>query len=396
MYNEILASRFYYKAPRENGSNSIRSYRLSLDGNKLKKEIIFNGDKQKINVYHQLNSIYCWDTTNKKFIKSNLGWVDDYLRLLRTNKATSRSLRLVFEEYFKKKKGQSTVIYHEDHKNSLTAAERKNAAFEVRAGVYINVVGSTYVYLPKSRLSSKLRLNFMGASINACSLRIMNLQLNKHLNFVKQMNRDFDCKFNLHTLYVFLVDKTSLPDGKYWMDSNCYEIDPKLKLSKKIYYDGPKKYENRNIVNFNSEKNIQIDDLGDAKKLNSSLDNIKRLIQESEKVEKTLGISQEGYFFYDDSNVIRETFISEINKKVPLIGSISYFDKVNSDDKIKLITPKNRLKFEVRGSLLLEELAFQLQPTLGNKKINLRKRDIDNFNILIIPKKSIGQKRKNG
>ena len=153
------------------------------------------------------------------------------------------------------------------------------------------------------------------------------------------------------------------------MDSNCYEIDLKLKLSKKIYYDGPKKYENQNIVDFNSEKNIQIDDLGDAKKLNSSLDNIKRLMQESEKVEKTLGISQEGYFLYGDSNIIRETFISEIKKKVPLIGSISYFDKVNSDDELKLITPKNRLKFEVKENLLLEELAFQLQPTLGNKAI---------------------------
>ena len=43
---------------------------------------------------------------------------------------------------------------------------------------------------------------------------------------------------------------------------------------------------------------------------------------------------------------------------------------------------------------MLEELAFQLQPTLGNKTKNLRKRDIDNFNTLIIPKKSIGQKRK--
>ena len=180
------------------------------------------------------------------------------------------------------------------------------------------------------------------------------------------------------------------------MESNCYEIDLKFKLSKRIYYDGSKKHENQNIINFNYEKNIQIEDLGDAKKLNSSLNNIKRLIQESEKVKIMLGISQEGYFLHDDSNIIRETFISEINKKVLLIGSISYFDEVNSDDEIKLITPKNRLKFEVKENLLLEELAFQLQPTLGNKTKNLRKRDIDNFNTLIIPNKSIGQKRKLG
>ena len=80
------------------------------------------------------------------------------------------------------------------------------------------------------------------------------------------------------------------------MDSNCDEIDLKFKLSKRIYYDGSKKYENQNI-NFNYEKNIQIEDLGDAKRLNSSLNNIKRLIQEFEKVKKNAGNISGGLFF---------------------------------------------------------------------------------------------------
>ena len=63
LYNEIFASRFYYSAPREEGS--IRSYRLTLDGNKLKKEIIFNDDRQARNVYHQLNYISSWDPVDK-------------------------------------------------------------------------------------------------------------------------------------------------------------------------------------------------------------------------------------------------------------------------------------------------------------------------------------------
>ena len=119
-YNEIFASGFQYKT---NDTNKIiRSYKLTLDGNKLKKGLFFRDDKEVRNFYHQLNSIYFWDTTNKKFIKTNSGWVDDYLRLLRTNKATGPRLRFVFEEYFKKEKGQSTIIYHEDHKSSLTEA----------------------------------------------------------------------------------------------------------------------------------------------------------------------------------------------------------------------------------------------------------------------------------
>ena len=264
LYNEIFASRFYYRAPREEGS--IRCYRLSLDGNKLKKEIIFNNDRQARSIYHQLNSIYSWDPVDKKFIKSNSGWVDDYLRFLRTNKATGQRLRFVFDEYFKKEKGQSTLIYHEDHKSSLTESEKINAIFEVRDGGYINVVGSTYIYLPLSRFYTKLRLNFIGACIDVSTLRVFNLQLAHNLSHALQINSEFDCGFNLHTFYIFLVDKHSIPNNKYWMDSNCYEIDLKLKLSKKVYYDGAKNYENKNIVAFDSKNNIEIEDFGDAKK----------------------------------------------------------------------------------------------------------------------------------
>ena len=239
LYNEIFASGFQYKT--DDTNKSIRSYKLTLDDDKLKKGLFFRDDKEVRNVYHQLNSIYCWDTINKKFIKSNSGWVDDYLRLLRTNKATGSRLRFLFEEYFKKEKGQSTIIYHEDHKSSLTETERRNAIFEVRDSGYKNVVGRTYIYLTQSQLYTKLKPNFIGACINTTSLRVLNLQLNKNLPHVKQMNRDFDCGFNLHTLDIFLIDKNSIPNNKYWMDSNCYEIDLKLKLSKKIYYDGAKK-----------------------------------------------------------------------------------------------------------------------------------------------------------
>ena len=147
-YNEIFASGFQYKTNDTN--KSIRPYKLTLDGNKLKKELFFRYDKEVRNVYHQLNSIYCWDTANKKFIKTNSGWVDNYLSLLRTNKATGPRLRFIFEEYFKKEKGQSTIIYHEDHQSSLTEAERRNTISEVRDGGYIYVVGKTYLFDPKS------------------------------------------------------------------------------------------------------------------------------------------------------------------------------------------------------------------------------------------------------
>ena len=103
-------------------------------------------------------------------------------------------------------------------------------------------------------------------------------------------------------------------------------------------------------------------------------------------MKKTVGISQEGYFPYNDTNIIKETFISELEKKVSLISSISYFDKVNSENRIELITPKNKLKFEVKENTFLGEITLQLSPTFGNKQIKLKKNDINNFAILIAPK----------
>ena len=66
LYNEIFASGFQYKT--DDTNKSIRSYKLTLDDDKLKKGLFFRDDKEVRNVYHQLNSIYCWDTINKKLL----------------------------------------------------------------------------------------------------------------------------------------------------------------------------------------------------------------------------------------------------------------------------------------------------------------------------------------
>ena len=82
LYNDIFASGLEYKEHQKK-IRSVRSYKLTLDGNKLKKGLFFKDDREVRNVYHQLNSIYHWDNVAKEFIKSNSGWVDDYLRLLK-------------------------------------------------------------------------------------------------------------------------------------------------------------------------------------------------------------------------------------------------------------------------------------------------------------------------
>ena len=63
-----------------------------------------------------------------------------------------------------------------------------------------------------------------------------------------------------------------------------------------------------------------------------------KTIKEAIKIYNNVTVSyyiNESYFLYDKSDLIKETFITAINKKVSIYGSISYFDKNNRKRNIK-------------------------------------------------------------
>ena len=80
------------------------------------------------------------------------------------------------------------------------------------------------------------------------------------------------------------------------------------------------------------------------------------------------------YFLYENQNIIKETFISEVNKMVNLIGSISYFGTTESDGRMRLINNKNKLNFNLKKSQNLSRLSFNLSPTVASQKINFKKK----------------------
>ena len=79
---------------------------------------------------------------------------------------------------------------------------------------------------------------------------------------------------------------------------------------------------------------------------------------------------------YDKSNLIKESYIAAINKKVSLYGSISYFNKKTENEILKIISPENLLKFLVNRGTVRNNLSFQLTsisgvvPTLKDKKLH--------------------------
>ena len=69
----------------------------------------------------------------------------------------------------------------------------------------------------------------------------------------------------------------------------------------------------------------------------------------------------ESYFLYNKSGLIKESYITTINKKVSLYGSTSYFDRKAENEILKLVSPENLLKFLVDKDTVRNNLNFQLE-----------------------------------
>ena len=96
----------------------------------------------------------------------------------------------------------------------------------------------------------------------------------------------------------------------------------------------------------------------------------------------------ESYFLYDKSGFIEQTFITAINKKISIYGSISYFNKKTKNCIIRIINPEEFLKFYVKKDTLKDSLSFQ-QTNISGKIPQLRDSKIYNFSLV-----RIGEKRK--
>ena len=53
----------------------------------------------------------------------------------------------------------------------------------------------------------------------------------------------------------------------------------------------------------------------------------------------------ESYFLYDKSDLIKESYITAINKKVSLYASISYFNKTKENEILKIVSPESYVNF---------------------------------------------------
>ena len=72
----------------------------------------------------------------------------------------------------------------------------------------------------------------------------------------------------------------------------------------------------------------------------------------------TVRFINERCFLYDKSNVIEQTFATEIKKLISVPGSISFFNKKSVNENVQIVSFNNSLKFTVLKDTIKNTLDF--------------------------------------
>ena len=86
------------------------------------------------------------------------------------------------------------------------------------------------------------------------------------------------------------------------------------------------------------------------------------------------------FFLYNKSNLIKEIYITALNKRISIYGSISYFDKKTESEIFKIITPENLLQCFVKKNTKKDSLSIQLTSVSGNIPI-LKDKKLHNLSL---------------
>ena len=93
---------------------------------------------------------------------------------------------------------------------------------------------------------------------------------------------------------------------------------------------------------------------------------IKKLVKDIDNLNNLTIKETKSFFLYDNSNLISNTFFTELNKKIQACG---YILLLYNDRDEQLITLKNRLKFNILVDIEKEFITLHSEDILMPKKI---------------------------
>ena len=235
--------------------------------------------------------------------------------------------------------------------------------FTIAAHETIYVTPSLY-----HKLKSKLR--FSGVILlNNSELQDIKTKLN-------------NTKFNISKFYIFWAHHTN-SSGTLTFSVNDFTI-PNKNINIKSKQD---------IFNYSSEKKIEKvkapQDL--IQRLQSSQLNLVQSLLKKVNL-KSLTHAYENFFLYDLENMIKPTFTTELQQEFNIYGLIYFFG--DQKDKLHLIRPKSKLKFQFNRDVYKKQIKFELAKVHKKKTFNVVGDYISSFSILRTKQNDIGYKRK--
>ena len=91
---------------------------------------------------------------------------------------------------------------------------------------------------------------------------------------------------------------------------------------------------------------------------------IKQLVKDIGYLNTLIHREQKNFVLYDDSNIISNTFFTELNKNIQSYGIISLQYDYNNE---KVINWKNKLRFKINHNIKKEFITIQLEDILTPK-----------------------------
>ena len=101
------------------------------------------------------------------------------------------------------------------------------------------------------------------------------------------------------------------------------------------------------------------------------------------------------FFLYDLENMITETFLTELNKNFSTYGLISLSGETKTDNKLTLISPSNKLKFNLEKDAYKNKIGFELGKVHDQTSFSATRDNVLNFGILCTKKRNSWWKKNN-
>ena len=123
----------------------------------------------------------------------------------------------------------------------------------------------------------------------------------------------------------------------------------------------------------------------------AATDNLKTdLLGQGEQI-KTL--ASRNFFLHDNENMITERFVTELNQKLSTFGLVSFSNEAKDNNKLDLITPTRKLKFNMKRDVYKNRITLNLGK-VHIKTFSTTQNNALNFDLLCTKKKK--KKKKIG